>query len=97
MSQIQPAPADIPLASDEVDAQLMMEYLSKEDLEMLWTGNMDNTINTNERLALYWHHRLRHAPLTCLHRLARRGVLPRGILLVRKLPLCAACAFASAH
>ena len=94
---IAPAPADIPDTSKDIDSQIMTECLSEADLEQLWSGNIDSTINKNERLALYWHHRLRHAPLTCLHRLATRGVLPKAILLVRKLPLCAACAFATAH
>ena len=97
ISAIIPTPADIPLQSTDVDAQTMTEVLTLDDLELLWSGNTDNTINNNERLALYWHHRLRHAPLTCLHKLARRGVLPKAILLVKKLPLCAACAFATAH
>ena len=97
LSEIQPNPADIPITLDDVDAEIMTECLSKEDLEQLWSGNVDDTIDENGRLALYWHHRLRHAPLTCLHRLAKRGILPRGILKVRKLPLCAACAFATAH
>ena len=97
VSEIKPSPDDIPSNPTEVDIQTMTECLSKEDLERLWSGTIDNTINKNEQLALYWHHRLRHAPLTCLHRLAKRGTLPKGILLVRKLPLCAACAFASAH
>ena len=35
VSPIQPAPADIPLALNEVDAQLMTECLSKEDLQIL--------------------------------------------------------------
>ena len=94
---IEPEPADIPDTPNDVDSQIMTECLSEADLEQLWSGNVDSTINKNERLALYWHHRLRHAPLTCLHRLARRGVLPKAILLVRKLPLCAACAFATAY
>ena len=32
-----------------------------------------------------------------LHRLAHRGVLPKGISKVYKIPLCASCAFAMAH
>ena len=95
--EIRPSPADIPTSPAEVDTEVMTECLTKEDLETLWSGNIDNTMNKNERLSLYWHHRLRHAPLKYLHRLATRGVLPKAILLVRKLPLCAACAFATAH
>ena len=75
----------------------MTSCLSPEDLTPLWSGSIDDTVNEASRLALYWHHRLRHAPLTCLHRLASRGALPQLILKVTKMPLCAICAFATAH
>ena len=97
LAPINPEPADIPASSREVDSLLMTESLTPEELALIWSGDVDNTMTENGRLALYWHHRLRHAPLTCLHRLATRGVLPAGILKVTKLPLCAACAFATAH
>ena len=97
VSSVRPAPDDIPATPSDIDAGIMTECLQKEDLEKLWTGDIDSTINSNERLALYWHHRLRHAPLVGMHRIAKRGWLPKAILRVKKLPLCAACAFASAH
>ena len=97
LTAIRPEPADIPNTHEDVDCQLMTETLSAEELAQIWTGDSDNTSSPDEKLALYWHHRLRHAPLTCLHRLATRGVLPKSIIRVTKLPLCAACAFATAH
>ena len=96
VSAITPSPADIPTTTNDIDSQIMTECLTKDDLKKLWKGTIDS-VDKEGRLALYWHHRLRHAPLTCLHRLARRGVLPTSILRVRKLPLCAACAFSTAH
>ena len=94
---VHPEPGDIPLKPSEVDNQIMTQCLSSEDLEKLWSGNVDSTISDEERITLYWHHRLQCMPLISLHRLAERGVLPRAILTVKKLPLCASCAFATAH
>ena len=90
-------PANIPATSDDVDAQAMMDCFSPEDLTKIWSGNADNTSSEPSRLALYWHHCLRHAPLDSLHLLATRGALPKAILSVLKMPLCAACVFATAH
>ena len=44
-----------------------------------------------------WHHRLDHAPLITIQRLAKRGILPKELIKVKKKPLCAACIFAQAH
>ena len=95
--RIRMEPADIPLQSDDVDTKLLQEELTKEDLKRLWNGTIDDTVPEADRIALYWHHRLRHAPLVSLRRLAIRGLLPACIKKVMKMPLCAACAFASAH
>ena len=75
----------------------MRRELSVDDLGRLWNGGVDDTIPEADRITLYWHHRLRHAPLISLKRLSKRGLLPICISKVSKMPLCAACAFASAH
>ena len=83
--------------SEDIVSQIMTACLSKEDLEALWSGNADNTITDEAKLTLYWYHHLRHTPLTCLHCLADREILPKKILIVTKIPLCAASAFATGH
>ena len=97
LKTILPEPADIPIAQKEVDRKLVEEELSKDDLNRLWNGELDSTVKEADRITLYWHHRLRHAPLVFLRRLSARGVLPACIQKVFRMPLCAACAFAQAH
>ena len=55
---VHPEPGDIPLKPSEVDNQIMTQCLSSEDLEKLWSGNVDSTISDEEMITLYWHHRL---------------------------------------
>ena len=97
IQNIHPEPADLPVDASDVDAQILTDCLSPAELSKIWTEDSTATTSDAAKLALYWHHRLRHAPLTCLHRLASRGVLPKSIATVKTLPLCAACAFATAH
>ena len=97
LSEINPESGDIPRHIKEVDSKLLTECLTKDQIQALWNGDSDSTVPTAERLTLYWHHRLRHAPLVTLRRLSMRGILPACIKSVLKMPLCAACAFAQAH
>ena len=97
LEHIHPEPVDIPLKPSDVDSQVMTHCLSPEDIEKLWSGNVDNTLSDYDMITLYWHHRLQFMPLVSLHRLAERGVLPASILNIKKIPLCASCAFASSH
>ena len=53
LSEINPTPADIPLKPEEVDQEILTECISKEYLETLWPGKINDTINKDERLALY--------------------------------------------
>ena len=95
--EINPEPGDIPRNTKDVDSKLLTESLTTEQIHALWNQDSDSTVPTAERLTLYWHHRLRHAPLVTLRRLSMRGILPACIKSVHKMPLCAACAFAQAH
>ena len=97
LEEIVDEPADVPLKSTDVDRQVLNDVLTESRVKMLWSGDSDDTTPEADRVTLYWHHRLRHAPFLWLRRLAQRGVLPKCILKVKKMPLCAACAFASAH
>ena len=94
---IRPEPADIPSSPADVDRETMTHCLTEEDMAQLWSPNSDDTVTEASRLTLYWHHRLRCAPLCTLHRLSSRGLLPKCISKVRKMPLCASCAYATAH
>ena len=97
MSIISPDSSFVPTEPSDIDPNEMAKYLTNSDLEQLWNGDVDDTVHEAVRVTLYWHHRLRHASLVVLHRLAKRGVLPKCILKVKNMPLCAACAFATAH
>ena len=97
LQPINPEPADIPLRAQDVDRSLLRKELSTMDVTNLWSGSSDSTVSEADRITLYWHHRLRHAPLVFLRRLSARGILPACIKKVFKMPLCAACAFSAAH
>ena len=97
LEEIVPEPADIPTSVKEVDKRVLEDTLSDDHIQQLWGGDSDSTVPEADRVTLYWHHRLRHAPLVVLRRLSMRGVLPKCIQKVVKMPLCAACAFATAH
>ena len=92
-----PDPSDFPSNPSEVDTKELTHTLTKEELRQLWAPSTDDTISPESRITLYWHHRLRCAPLRTLQRLSIRGVLPRCIQKVSIMPLCASCAFATAH
>ena len=77
--EISPKPADIPTSFKNVDTKLLEQTLPEEHVQRLWSGDLDNTVPDADRVTLYWHHRLRHAPLVTLRRLSMRGVLPKGI------------------
>ena len=97
LEHIDPEPADIPLTANDVDTRMMTHCLTSQELKQIWYGNVNSTVTDNERLTLYWYHRLQCAPLVTLHRLAHRGVLPKGISKVEKMPLCASWVFAMTH
>ena len=92
MSIISPDPSFVPTEPSDIDPNEMAKYLTKLDLAQLWNGNIDDTVQEAARVTLYWHHRLRHMPLVALHRLAKRGVLPKCILKVKKDAfMCSMC------
>ena len=94
---ILPDPADIPETIEDMDPEVVQTCLMEEDLHKLWSCSIDDTVSKENRVTLYWHYRLRHLTLTGLKKLARRGLLPKCILDVKKMPLCAACTFAKSH
>ena len=75
----------------------MTEYLLFEGLDNLWKNNFDNTLRDEDILTLYWRHCLRHTSLTILHRISRRGTVPKSIQKMKRMPLYTACTFATAH
>ena len=71
----------------------MSEVMSQGKIKDLW-NTPDGDFTKDERLLLYWHKILRHAPKKYIRRLVRRGCLTKRIEKMIKMPLCAACAFA---
>ena len=97
ITTISPDPSDMPSSPANIDTQTLSQDLSQEEVKRLWSPQSDSTVSHLNRQTLYWHHRLQCAPLKTLHRLAKRGIIPRGIAKVTKMPICASCAFAAAH
>ena len=71
-----------------------MDNLSSKVKE-LWDKKLSD-FTDDEQLMGYWHRRLRCLPKKYLRRLAKRGCIPCRLQHVRRMPLCAACAFADA-
>ena len=94
---IEEDPSDFPTDPSQVDKEAMTHCLTEKEMQQLWNPKSDDSVPPEERITLHWHHRLRCAPLVTLKRLAKRGVLPKCILRVTHMPLCASCAFANAH
>ena len=94
---IRPDPTDIPSSPNDVDRETMTHCLTEAEMQQIWSSDSDNTVSEPSRQTLYWHHRLRCAPLRTLHRLSERGLIPKCIARVKKMPLCASCAYAAAH
>ena len=94
---IPPNPADIPNSPQDMDPKVVQTCLTGEDLQRLWDCSIDDTVSKESRMTLYWHHKLRHAPLTQFKQLAKRRLSPKYILRIGKIPLCAACTFDKAH
>ena len=94
---IRPDPSDLPADPTSIDTQAFTEVVTMDDLKRIWSGDIDSTTTEEELVTLFWHHRLHCAPFITLQRLAKRGVIPKCILKVKKMPLCASCAFGSAH
>ena len=94
---IRPYPTDIPFSPTNVDRETMIHCLIEEEMKQVWSPDSDNTVSEPSRQTLYWYHRLCCAPLRTLHRLSIRGLIPKCIAKVNKMPLCASCAYAAAH
>ena len=94
---VYPDPAETPTSPTDIDQSSIANFLTKDDLKQLWSPRSDDTMAETSRITLYWHHRLRCAPLCHLKGLAKRGVIPKCIASVKRMPLCASCAFAAAH
>ena len=58
MEDIIPDLADIHLDYKSVDTNIMNEILSLEEINKLWSGNMNSTLRDEEITTLYWQHRL---------------------------------------
>ena len=69
--------------------------MNQSKIKEIWE-TPDSDFTKDERLFYYWHKRLRHSPKKYIRRLARRGVLPKALEHVKRMPFCAACAFADA-
>ena len=97
LKEISSKPADSPAGYRDTDTQVMVENFSAEDLERLWLNNMDNIMSDDQRMTLYWNHRLRCCLLVTLYRLEKYGVTPKRLLKVLKIPLYVAYSFETTY
>jgi len=92
---INPDPVDIPKPHQDLNEKIMTSCIIKENLEKLWNFPIDDTVSEENRITLYWHHRLQHEPLISLKRLTERGIIPKCITKIIKMPLCPTCVFST--
>ena len=59
--------------------------LTREEMAKLWWT--EELMGWYDRELLVWCHRLNHFSFKCIIRLSKRGVIPRNIINIRKLPL----------
>ena len=90
-----PDPSSVPANISDIDTYKLQETLSKEDLNKIW-NNTDSTYSEDEKLFLYWNHRLRHAPQKYIRILAKRGMIPRRLEYVKTMPMYVACKLSNA-
>ena len=90
-----PDPSSIPESISDIDTEALQDLLSNEDMKKIW-DNTDTTYTEDEKLCLYWHMRLRHKPQIYIRRLAKRGIIPKRLKKVDRIPMCAVCKLAEA-
>ena len=90
-----PEPSDILNHPHNTDGTVMAEIMSQSNIKEIWE-TPDSDFTKDERLFYYWRKRLRHLLKKYIRRLFRRGVLPKALEHVRRMPFCAACSFADA-
>ena len=66
-----------------IGAELMREEMAK-----LWSTK--ELMGQDKREILVWHYRLNHCYFKSLIRISKRGLIPKNIINIRKLPPCVA-------
>ena len=51
----------------------------------------------DDREIVVWHHRLNHYSFKYLLRISKRGIIPRKLINIRKIPPRVACLFVKSH
>ena len=62
LKEITPNRLDIPTGPANLDTEVMTEILPKEDLDKLLSEDSNSIITDDQRITLYWHHRLKCFP-----------------------------------
>ena len=78
-----------------LDKDTIGAELTREDMANMWSTK--DLLRQNERDLLVWHYRLNHCSLKFLFRLSKRGLIPRKLGKIRKIPPCVACLFVKSH
>ena len=89
-------PALLPSSTSDIDPAALQRFLTQDEIQQLWNLHQD-TYSDSEKLFLYWHRRLDHPSNKTIRRLAQKGILPKALAKVTKMPLCPAFIFAKAH
>ena len=63
--------------------------IAREDMSKLWSTN--DLLGWEVRDLLVWHNMLNNCSFKSLIILPKRGIIPRNISKIRKLPPCVAC------
>jgi len=89
-------PSSIPIDGNDLESKDFGNlHLSRETLEKLW--NPSETLTDDEKLAGFIHRKLNHIPAVVIRRYAKRGLLPKRLSKLKKLPPCASCIFGAYH
>ena len=87
--------SQIPTNLEEVYKDLIGAELTREDIAKLCST--EDLLGWDEREILFWHQRPNHCSFKSLIRLSSRGVIPRKLIKIRKLPPFVACIFGKSH
>ena len=87
---------EIPSNPDVIDPADVQRCLTADELHQLW-NSASESISDNKRLFLHWHQRLGHPIKKTMYRLAMKGIIPKRLAKVTKIPLCAAYIFSKAQ
>ena len=88
-------PSQIPINLEEVEKYVVGDKLTRKDMENMWSN--EELLGWYKRYILVYNHRLNHCSFKYLLKISKRGIIPRKLRKIRKLPPCVAFIFGNPH